>query len=305
MNDPAQNTQGNSSDSNNVHKNSSIKVSQAASLLNVSSSSLRRLESEGRIASERLGNNYRTYRLDRVLDLKKQLEEEKIQKQNQKVERKIQNILSPTPQPIIVTNTKTQNISAQPASSIQKTEIKEQVLTNYSEKTTIKAINIPQAEKYIRNKLTNKVLPYTFAISMLIAGSLAFANLAPKEFKFKVADTLGAIIFNNSVSNEKSFSNLAAILAARSRVSNFIYNVNIPTNFKNDINVTGLATLNGGLLTNNAPGNFGTGTVTVGTLAFTGIGNMTNLQNFDEVSENTYERLIDINGDVVGTGLTT
>ncbi|NMB91938.1 MerR family transcriptional regulator, partial [candidate division WWE3 bacterium] len=60
----------------NFHRFNYLKVSQAAKILGVSSSSLRRLENEGRISSERLPeNNYRVYRLDLINQLKSELEE--------------------------------------------------------------------------------------------------------------------------------------------------------------------------------------------------------------------------------------
>jgi len=60
------------------HKNNVLKVSNAAKILGISPSSLRRFEEEGRMSSFRdPGNGYRYYRLDLIKELKKELEESK------------------------------------------------------------------------------------------------------------------------------------------------------------------------------------------------------------------------------------
>ena len=57
--------------------NAKINVSTAAQILNVSSSTLRRLEKEGRITSVRENNGYRFFNVVDVTALKGALEEEK------------------------------------------------------------------------------------------------------------------------------------------------------------------------------------------------------------------------------------
>jgi len=72
------------------HKNNVLKVSNAAKILGVSPSSLRRFEEEGRISSFRdPGNGYRYYRLDLIKELRKELEESK---NNISVENKKENV---------------------------------------------------------------------------------------------------------------------------------------------------------------------------------------------------------------------
>ena len=48
-----------------------VKVLDASNILGISPSSLRRLESEGKITSERLDNNHRAYRVEQINELKK------------------------------------------------------------------------------------------------------------------------------------------------------------------------------------------------------------------------------------------
>jgi hypothetical protein len=77
--DPAQNTQ------KNTHKNSpKISVSQAASLLKVSTSTLRRLEVEGKIGSVRETNGYRSFSLLDVIELRNTLEKDKVSARTEK-----------------------------------------------------------------------------------------------------------------------------------------------------------------------------------------------------------------------------
>ena len=63
-------------DSNIFRSEGYVKVSEAANLLNVSSSTLRRFEAEGKISSRRLDNNYRVYDVSEVARFKKILDEE-------------------------------------------------------------------------------------------------------------------------------------------------------------------------------------------------------------------------------------
>src|SRR4030042_5483942 len=61
-----------------------IKVADAALYLGISPSSLRRFESEGKISSERLENNYRVYKLEKLNRLKNELENKKEKKEEKK-----------------------------------------------------------------------------------------------------------------------------------------------------------------------------------------------------------------------------
>ena len=293
-----------------------VRVSQAASLLNISPSTLRRLESEGKIKSERLDNNYRAYRMDGILQLKDLIDDEKkkrkedrdneyknkiIQKVN--VERH-ENISTPVYNlPINIQKAPIAQVNFiknynQPATEYKAEKNK---ITEYEDK---KKVFSDKKVNYINQfSLTSKTLPFSLLVLAVTLGTLVFTKNAPEDLRNKISGTLGMVVSRNAGGLQDQTNNFTSVLAARSKVSNFIYNVNIPTNFREDISVDGLSTLNGGLITNNADGNFGTGTVTMGTLTFIGNANQNNLQNFDEVSENTYERLIDINGDVVGIGL--
>ena len=58
-------------------QNKILSISEASSILKISPSSLRRLEKEGKIASYRLPNNYRVFRLREITALKERLQEVK------------------------------------------------------------------------------------------------------------------------------------------------------------------------------------------------------------------------------------
>jgi len=65
------------------HKDNFLRVSHAAKILGVSPSTVRRFEEEGLITSYRNPkNNYRSYRLDAIKELKRNLDQKKVQKYN-------------------------------------------------------------------------------------------------------------------------------------------------------------------------------------------------------------------------------
>jgi hypothetical protein len=69
---------------NYIEKNEQITVSKAAEFLKVSASSLRKLENEGLIKSERAANGYRYFTINDLVELRKQLEKKKSDKQKSK-----------------------------------------------------------------------------------------------------------------------------------------------------------------------------------------------------------------------------
>ena len=68
------------------HRDNFLRISNASEIVGVSPSTMRRLESEGLISSRRdPKSNYRLYRLDELKELKNNLEQKKLQKYEDKI----------------------------------------------------------------------------------------------------------------------------------------------------------------------------------------------------------------------------
>ena len=74
------------------------------------------------------------------------------------------------------------------------------------------------------------------------------------------------------------------ILGVRDRITNFVYNINVPTNIKNNLTVEG--------------------NVTANEVNFQGLALLNGLRGIDTITKDTLERVMGINGDVTGTELT-
>ncbi|MBU1132710.1 helix-turn-helix domain-containing protein, partial [Patescibacteria group bacterium] len=262
---PAQKeTKRNTNDYNDFHKSSYLRVSQASKVLNISPSTLRRYEDEGKISSERLpNNNYRVYKLSDINSLKHKLQDTSITKSVVLEKRKIKKLSSQ----------KTITLPVYTPNKFRPTELEKVVRESIKRDFKLPKINFA---------------PILAAVSLITAIAL---TLAPG---LNLPDILGNITSNKQ--QQDILGNLKNnVLAARARVSDFVYTVNIPSFFtapvtvEDTLSVTGLSTLSGGV---NTP-----------TLTFTGIGTMNNLLAIDETTEDTLEAALDIDGEVTGTGL--
>jgi len=236
----------------NFHNEGQLRVSQAARILGISPSTLRRHEEGGLISSTRLENNYRVYNLSDIKILEKKLKE--------------------------------------------LSHKKSQLPQHTSRIKLAKKIKVPSLN--FNFPIPKYALPVIFLTGAILL--FGFKTFNVKDF----SENILSYFFKNEHSEVKSSTNDTKVLAAKNRVTDYVYNINIPTNINNDLTVSGIANLYGGLDTNGADGDFGTGDVTLGTLTFSGTAQMNNLQDIDEVTEDTLEEYIDIDGDVVGTGLT-
>lgn len=288
------------------HKNNVLKVSNAAKILGVSPSSLRRFEEEGRISSFRdPGNGYRYYRLDLIKELKREIEESKIQS-NTKASNKVfvNTQVKKSPE------TKEINFS-----NIIEKKIDENVLKFKSDKKHVKEgstladkvfkskefkyndKNSPIEEKQIikdfEEKLTGPLFKKTrfavifLSIFFIVSFGLTFLSsrgILSKIFESKnFSSILGLKTRQLSETDKPIESVFPNVLAARTRVSDFVQNFNLPTFFGKratfkegldvtDINFTDVATING-------------------------------LLGIDDVTKNTLEESLSIDGDVVGTNM--
>ncbi|MFC1700506.1 MerR family DNA-binding transcriptional regulator, partial [Patescibacteria group bacterium] len=254
-------------DSNNYHdfhKSNYLRVSQAAQVLGTSPSTLRRFESEGLITSERLPkNNYRVFKLSDINLLKSTLQDKKSSKKHAQEKKKIQKV------------------------QIQRTV---KVPTYTPEKITPKSL-----EKLVKTSVRKEFKLPTIKLAPVIVAMSLVATVATILLSGpNLNDILGKISSNKG--KDSVLSNIQSnVLAARARVSDFVYNINIPSFFtapvtvEDTLTVTGLSTLSGGV---NTP-----------TLTFTGVGTMNNLLAIDDTTEDTLEAALDIDGEVTSTGL--
>ena len=259
-------------------RNSFVKVSDAARLLGISSSSLRRLESEGKITSERLDNNYRAYRIGELNALRDELAQEKTKK----------HIESKTSY-----RTRMLQALAQAATHQNQTQSTLVTPTNGNVDLLKDTSNKPRTSKI--HTLVKRLPTYATVTAMAVVVILGTANQKVTTKVKNVAAILGAQVSQITTKGAVNTNEKAAVLAAADRVTNYVFNINVPTYIRNnanvdgDLTVTGLSELNGGIQTP--------------TLTFSGAASMANLQSIDTVTKTTLEESLDIGGDVTGTGL--
>ena len=248
-------------------KNSTtLSVSKAAKLLNLSPSTLRRLEQQNRITADRLTNGYRVFKLGDLLKLKQELDNKETE-----LDKIIQwsNLTKPR-----------QN------NKIPRNKAKGKIADN---KTTIRKLHTLSKFK---NTGYLAIATLLLAISPTLVTKLDI--LRPNS------GNAGAILSKISsialsTRDTTQGSNLGAVLGQRDNNPEFVFNVNVPTNIKSTLDITetlgvaGVSTLMGGVTTN--------------TLTFVTPGSINNLLTIDDITETTFESLLDIDGDVVGTGL--
>ncbi|MFZ2664062.1 MAG: glycine-rich domain-containing protein [Patescibacteria group bacterium] len=268
---PAQeNTKKNIDSRYNFHRFSYLKVSQAAKILGVSPSSLRRLEDEGKISSERIpGNNYRVYRLDLINQLKSELNEIKnLPVKEKRLRRAVAKKTVFVPEVI---------------------EIKP-IMTNTDKAP--KKLRTVREKKQVRKLGAENNLSFrksfTLASFIIITFSLLYfpKNLSKSFSQVKgtlasLPQTLG-ILKSEEIKNKNGI-NYSEVLAARIRVSDFIQNFNLPVFFKK-------------------PVTFEQGITTTG-VTFNGTGLMNNLLGIDTITKTTLEESLELDGEVTATDL--
>ncbi|GIW60431.1 MAG: hypothetical protein KatS3mg087_1497 [Patescibacteria group bacterium] len=282
------------SDSNVFRSQSYVKVSEAAKILNISASTLRRFESEGKIFSKRLNNNYRVYNITEISKFKKQLDEIKNSKKKIRSEISYATQTSDLSSSPIIKPTKilkpTDTLPKIPKQIFENRYISAQPNTTFT--NTLKAVgNLSRLSKYA-----------TICLILI----LVLAGLAEN---IRVGRNGFEILSYNTREREDTATTRPFVLATKDKITNFVYKINIPANFRRYVNIDetlqvgGLSTLLGGIVTEGADANLGTGTLTTGRVNMTGEASLNNLLVINDVTETTFEKYLDINGDVVGTGL--
>ena len=275
--------------SNNSNQKQLLNVSDAAKFIGISASTLRRLEAENKIGSVRDANGYRLFNLNDIVNLKTSLE---FQKQNLKALRSV----------------KGANRHLEDNSAILKQHIDTAPL---NAKTEIKPeLNDKNVEGEIKNIKT--VRPLSYLVTQLQrfpnyakVGFISYLLISVYLFSFTTKSVMNQFFPGNlkqiSGVATNMYDNLSPgkVLALTDQTSNFLLNINVPTFIKNSLNVSNnlevseLSRLLGGIETQNADANFGTGTVTTGQISFIGIGALNNLLAINEVTETTLEEALD------------
>ena len=285
-------------DSNIFRSEGYVKVSEAANLLNVSSSTLRRFEAEGKISSRRLDNNYRVYDVSEVARFKKILDEEKQARKKSYVN-------------VNDTSTVTVQTFFQNRSSVKPFKFTWPKINGVLPNLNKTHSDLPQN---FAHSTTLKTAPGLFKTAKFavvsFAAILLLAGLSENvRFTDNGVEILSFSIGTKNERNEKGYEIRGLTLGSKDKITSYIYNINVPANFRRNVNidetirVTGLSSLLGGIETQNADANLGTGTLTTGKIDMTDEASLNNLLAIDDVTETTLEEFLDIKGDVEGTGL--
>ena len=300
--------QNNDNSKYNFRKENVLKTSNAAKILGVSPSTLRRFEEEGLISSYRdPGNDYRFYRLDLIKSLKRDLESKNLKKSfentNTKEVLKIsEKIIVKTPNQVITNKpqepTKTAdslkiNIFSKTESTekIKNSDSKKRIEASYDDKITQFSKNqfLKDVEDKISGPLLKKARFGVIFLTSFFVISLGLTYLSSKGILSEIinSDKISSVLglgTKKEIANENSVEKVNRnVLAARTRVSDFIQNFNLPTFFKQK------STFEAGL--------------DVTDITFIDTATMNGLLGIDATTKNTLEQSLSIDGDVVGTNM--
>ncbi|MDC0449021.1 helix-turn-helix domain-containing protein, partial [bacterium] len=254
-----------------------LSVSEAAKLLKVSPSSLRRLESSGKIKSIRKPNGYRVFRRIDIIKLGETLQKK-------------------------TTTTKTSYLIKRAEKKLKRdtktTKVKTQIHAAKKEGYQIARTKYDSlAKKRTRSGLES--LKYAaVAMSFIVMSLVGTAIYIGRDGFTADFDKLGILSFfapdgkpvvKDNVLSEK----MAQVLGTRDRETDYQFSITVPALFQDDVSlgqnlsVTGTSTLSGGVTTSN--------------LTFAdGVGGINNLQTIDTVTETTLEEELEVDGDVTG-----
>ncbi|HQG58474.1 MAG TPA: MerR family DNA-binding transcriptional regulator, partial [bacterium] len=272
------------------HRDNFLRVSNASKIVGVSPSTMRRLESEGLISSHRdPKSNYRLYRLDELKELKNNLEQKKLQKYEDKINKDNKKSIS-FPNSNLLGVVKPAKIKLNENKLSRESSGKK-----FSEKRTYKRDidsekwKIPvDKEKKSMDPLWKKTrMGISFAVILsCIIFSLYYVSknggINDKGNLSSVPKILGFLQKNENSGQELS-KKTDNVLAARTKVSDFVQNFNLETFFKKK------ATFEAGL--------------EVTDINFVDTGTVNNLLRIDDVTKRTLEESLGIDGEIIGTNM--
>ncbi|MCB9823626.1 tail fiber domain-containing protein [Candidatus Nomurabacteria bacterium] len=269
--------------SNNSESNNLLSVSEAAKILGVSSSTVRRLAEQAIIIENRDANGYRRFNVNDIINYKNHR-------------------LNTTKNPI-------ENLAYVPINTRPKENLSESSASKPTESTAkTEAKNIVKKVKFKQGPLKravaktqkNNVFKKAILASVVIGAALLAITIA-KDFNnlsretpdknIQSALSIKKYIANYKRGDEKGTQRIqrqeAEVLAARARSPELRFTLNVPTNILSSLNITGPATVEGGVSTT--------------TINFTGASTINGLLAIDAVSKNSLENSLELTGDIIGT----
>ena len=268
------------------HRDNFLRVSNASKIVGVSPSTMRRLESEGLISSYRdPKSNYRLYRLDELKELKNNLEQKKLQKYEGKTNKDNKKSI-PFPSSNLLRVVEPAKIK------LNENKLSEKKLSEkrtYKRNVDSKKWEIPvDTEKKSAAPLWKKTrVGISFAVILsCVIFSLYYISknedINDKGNLISFPKILGILKKDTDLEQESSKKE-NNVLAARTRVSDFVQNFNLETFFKKK------ATFEAGL--------------EVTDINFVDTGTINNLLRIDEVTKRTLEESLSIDGEIIGTNM--
>ncbi|MFZ5425328.1 MAG: MerR family DNA-binding transcriptional regulator, partial [Patescibacteria group bacterium] len=275
--DPAQRNKEIINNSISPRASEGLSVSKAAKILKISPSTLRRLEQNGKIKSTRAANGYRSFSIDEIRKLKVQLDK--------------QDLLEKPELRVLEKQLKTNNNIKPSQKNIPVTE---EIKTGQSYKQVIK----PKYQLKNFNKLSNALQTATITlILVVILGAFGLKGTDTIKYKTVTNSVKGLLTTTNTSESLLDSDNTedSAVLAERSQNPLWTFNINVPSTFRQDVQITQNLQID-----QNANID---GIVTTPNVTFTGTGTINQLDAIDDITETTLENALDINGDVIGIGL--
>ncbi len=197
-----------------------LTVSEAASLLKVSPTTLRRFENEHKISSTRLPNGYRVFDIKDINNLKNSLETQKLSKEKNKGKKVLKTI--------------NRNIDALNKYTVQTQTQKKPINKSIRNKYLLSnAIVLVMGVYAILTFSINKNIPTTGLTSLVISTSN------------KALSTTN----DNLITNKITDTQVSNVLALGDQRPDYSFNTSVNANFEKLLNVTGISNLNGGITT--------------------------------------------------------
>lgn len=309
-------------------KKQKLTVGKAAKLLGVSAATLRRYEENGLIQSKRADNGYRIFQRESVINLKNRLEEEAAREEARKKAEEAKAQAQAQAQAQVQVQTQTQ------AQRQQKTQIQVRTPKKGQKPQTNDSTQLLPEQQLFRQTINRTIAAYaTAAVSLLLIFTYLILpwkakvkinepaaqalNKGVNQAGTKFAQVLGAkwqetntpIASSKEPSTKKTLA--ANVLGRRTRTPDFELDISVPTIIRDNFTAEGLATLSGGIVTNNEDIDAGTGGITAGpitaetltadSLTFTGDARLNNLLIIDDTTQETLEETLELTGDITGT----
>ncbi|MBT7349974.1 MerR family DNA-binding transcriptional regulator, partial [candidate division WWE3 bacterium] len=213
-------------------------MSEAAKILGISPSTLRRFESEGKIKSIRKPNGYRAFKPTEVYKLK----------------------------------------TAKDTRTPQKITPGKPAVRGKTNTDALKLKNKLQEYDLVTKNINNS-LKWTAVATALLMTLSGINPLQAAKLKSGFSQFRANVLRELNIEDERVAVRATNVLGARERLSNFVFNVNVPTNLGADVNIEGDLTIEGELF----------------------VPTINQVTAIDLVTKETLEETLEIGGDFAGT----